>query len=586
MTRLFTYILGFILLSSGGFAQGSGVKFVGKASHESIGTDDRFTITYTLNARGQSFRPPENMEDHFMVLVGPNQSFQSTMTSRGFETSMQVSYTLRAKSEGTFELGPARVMVGGTPHASNSISIKVVKGSTQEKDPNDPEVLAAQLSWMKAILNRTEVFVGEPINVNYKLYSKTGVSGPRFESEPNFKGFITENIELGQIEQKREFIDNEQVLTAVIKSFLLFPQQPGNYDSQKIPVIIPTNVQVQRRDSWFGSMTQRVDNNTHVTIPAIKVKPLPVTGRPDDFSGGVGKFSLEISVDKTTLEADQSLSVKVTLSGEGNMRLVDVPALELPTVFETYDPRTTSRLNVVGGTLKGSKSAEYLLIPRYSGTYEIPALTFSYFNPKTKQYSEARTEPITIVVTGDKKRSDVVGGLSAGGKERVDMMSRDIMFIKTSTPSFQRERYPVIESAWFWILWVLGILLFPVAWLLRNIIFKQRLARNTRLRKAERKADRLLQEASQLQDVAHKGDKLHKAIEVYFAAYLKINTSDLSNEQLRLRSNEVFGEAFTKEWVQVYESLEALQYGGTSVDVSVERVKTMINKAKEWASNN
>lgn len=585
MTRLFIYLFGFVLLSSGGVAQGSGVKFVGKASHESIGTDDRFTITYTLNARGQSFRPPENMEDHFMVLVGPNQSFQSTMTSRGFETTMQVSYTLRAKSEGTFELGPARVIVGGTPHASNSISVVVVKGSTLEKDPNDPEVLAAQLSWMKAILNRTEVFVGEPINVNYKLYSKTGVSGPRFESEPNFKGFITEHIDLGQIEQKREFIDNEQVLTAVIKSFLLFPQQPGNYDSQKIPVTIPTNVQVQRRDSWFGSMTQRVDNNTHVTIPAIKVKPLPVSGRPEDFSGGVGKYDLDISVDKTTLDADQSLSVKITLSGEGNMRLVDVPALELPSVFETYDPRTSSRLNVAGGTLKGSKSAEYLLIPRYSGTYEIPALTFSYFNPKTKQYSEARTEPITIEVTGDKKRSEVVGP-SAGGKERVDMMSRDIMFIKTSTPNFQSERCPVIESAWYWVLWVLGILLFPIAWLLRNIIFKQRLARNTKLKKAERMAERLLQEASKQQDTASKGDKLHKAIEVYFAAHLRINTSDLSNEQLRTKSKDVFGEGFTEEWMRVYESLEALQYGGTSVDVSVDRVKTMINKAKEWASNN
>ncbi|MCH8546192.1 MAG: BatD family protein [Cryomorphaceae bacterium] len=586
MIRQFIFLLGFILLSTNGFAQGSGVKFVGKTSHESIGTDDRFTITYTLNARGQSFRPPENMEDHFMVLVGPNQSFQSTMTSRGFETTMQVSYTLRAKAEGNFELGPARVMVGGTPHSSNGLSIKVVKGSTQEKDPNDPEVLAAQLSWMKAILNRTEVYVGEPINVNYKLYSKTGVSGPRFESEPNFKGFITENIDLGQIEQNREFIDNEQVLTAVIKSFLLFPQQPGNYDAQKIPVTIPTNVQVQRRDSWFGSMTQRVDNKTHVTIPAIKVKPLPVSGRPDDFSGGVGKFALDISVDKTTLDADQSLTVKITLSGEGNMRLVDVPSLELPSVFETYDPRTSSRLRVADGTLKGSKSAEYLLIPRYSGTYEIPALTFSYFNPKTKQYNEVQTQPITIEVTGDKKRSDVAGGMSVGGKERVDMMSRDIMFIKTFTPNFQRESCPVIESAWYWVLWILGVLLFPLAWILRNIIFKKRLARNTRLRKAERLADRLLTEAAKLENASLRGDKLHKAIEVYFAAYLKISTSDLSNEQLRARSNQVFGEAFTREWMQVYEALEALQYGGTSVDVSVDRVKTMINKAKEWVSNN
>lgn len=563
-------------------AQSNTVKFVGKSSHEKIGKDERFTVTFTINARGQSFRPPENIEEHFMVLVGPNQSLQSTMTNQGFETTMKVSYTLRPKSAGTYTLAPARIMVGGSPQQSNSITIEVVEGKTQAEDPNDPEVLVKSLSWMKALLSRTEVFVGEPIGVNYKLYSKTGVSGPRFESEPNFKGFITENIDLERVEQRREFIDNEQVLTAVVRSFLLFPQQPGNYESLTIPVTIPTNVQIQRRDSWFGNVTQRVENQTQMFFPAIKVKPLPVSGRPDDFGGGVGRFALSVDANRTSLDADQSLTITVTLKGEGNLRLVDAPKLELPSVFEAYDPKTSSRFRVVDGTLKGSITAEYLLIPRYSGEYEIPALRFSYFDPQSKSYKVITTEPISIEVTGDKRRADVIGSGAAAGNERADLLSKDIMFIKTTPTRFYKDRLPIIQTSWYWVVWVLTLLLLPIVWFLRNLVFKHRNARNTHVRRAERKVSQLLKEAAQEQTPSAQGNLLHKAMEIYFSARLKINTSDLSKERLRIASDVAFGETYTNEWMGLYESLETIQYGGSSGSANVEQVDNIIKKAKEW----
>ncbi len=575
-----------ILLLSANFAvaQSSSVKFVGKASHETIGKDERFTITYTINSRGQSFRPPENLDEHFMVLVGPNQSLQSTMTNQGFQTTMKVSYTIRPKSLGSFTLSPARVMVGGVPHQSNSISIEVVEGKTQTEDPNDPEVLVKKLSWMKALLSRTEVYVGEPIGVNYKLYSKTGVSSPRFESEPNFKGFIAENIDIERVEQKREFIDNEQVLTAVVRSFLLFPQQPGNYEAQNIPVTIPTNVQVQRRDSWFGSVTQRVDNKTQIYIPPIKVKPLPVSGRPDDFSGGVGRFTLSIDANRTTLDPDQSLTVTVTLNGEGNLRLLDIPTLELPSVFEAYDPRTRSNLRVQNGTLKGSKVAEYLLIPRYSGTFEIPPLRFSYFDPKSKQYKELTTEPLRIEVTGDKRKVDVVSSDgSIGGSERADLLSKDIMFIKTSPPNFRRDTQPIIQKLWYWVLWFLALLLIPAGWVLRNMMFKRRSARNTRVRKAERKVMQLIKQASRETNANSRGTLLHRALETYFSARLNIKTADLTKQRLKQASMQTFGEEFTDEWMTLYESLESLQYSGLGAAASSEQVERTIKRAREWA---
>ncbi len=583
MHRFLTFFI-VLVAANIAVAQSSSVKFVGKASHETIGKDERFTITYTINSRGQSFRPPENMDEHFMVLVGPNQSLQSTMTNQGFQATMTVSYTLRPKTTGTFTMTPARVMVGGTPHQSNAISIEVVEGKTQAEDPNDPEVLVKKLSWMKALLSRTEVFVGEPISVNYKLYSKTGVSAPRYELEPNFKGFIAENIDIERVEQKREFIDNEQVLTAVVRSFLLFPQQPGNYDAQTIPVTIPTNVQVQRRDSWFGSVTQRVDNNTHIYFPSIKVKPLPVADRPDDFSGGVGRFTLSIEANRTSLDADQSLTVTITLKGEGNMRLIDIPKLDLPSVFEAYDPRINTRLRVSDGTLKGTKVAECLLIPRYSGTFEIPALRFSYFDPKSKRYKEETTEPITIEVTGDKRKADaVLNDGAAGGSERADLLSKDIMFIKTAPAKLKRDTQPIIQKTWYWMLWILSLLMIPAIWMVRNLLFKQRNARNTRMRKAERQVTQLIKQAIQASSDAQRGKLLHKAMETYFSARLNINTSDLSKDRLREASMQAFGGDFTEEWMAIYESLESLQYSGTGASTSIEHVENTIKQAREWA---
>ncbi|MCC5915690.1 MAG: protein BatD [Cryomorphaceae bacterium] len=575
----------FLFLVSPVIAQNE-IRFVGKASANKVGTEEKVTITYTLNDRGQSFRPPENLDENFIVLTGPNQSIQSTMTNHGFQTTLSVSYALRPKNPGKFTLGPARVMVKGAPQLSNPIEIEVVSGRTKQADPNDPEQLAKTLSWIKAILNKTTVYVGEPIRVNYKLYFKSGVENPRFEEEPSFKGFIVENIAIDQVRQEREFIDNEQVITAVIKSFLLFPQQPGTYDSQRIPVTIPTTVPTQRRDSWFfGNYSTRVDNNTTITLPRISVKPLPVDLRPDDFTGGVGRFTLDVDVNKTELEANQSLTVKLTLRGSGNIRLVDIPKFELPPVFESYEPKTTQSLRVADNTVTGSKTAEYLLIPRYSGTFEIPSISMSYFNPASRKYETIKTEPISIEVSGDARRTDVMGGggLQPVNKEQVGILSKDIMFIKTTDFSLMTDKSALVLRRSFWIWFTLIIALFPISWLIRNLFFKHRMARGTRLKKAEREVEKLLAQARNSKSDQEKISCMHRAMEGYFSARLKIDRSEFQREAIIARSVEVFDEAFTKEWLEVFDTLESLQYGGPSaMKKSISKVEETIKKAQQW----
>ncbi len=574
-----------ILYISLGIAQSESVRFVAKATPNKVGTEEKFTLTYTVNARAGNFKVPDNLQANFMVLMGPSYSTQQSIGFGQSETTTSISFVLRPKAEGTFVITPARIEAAGNTIASNPVEVQVVEGTTKQADPNDPEQIARQLSWIKASLSRTSVYVGEPIHARYKLYFKTNVGNPSIVDEPSFRGFLTENVEISQEERsQREFVDNEQVVSSVVKSFLLFPQQPGKYDAQKVNVSIPTSVPTQRRDFFFGNYSVTVDNRTSFSIPAINVKPLPASGRPENFSGGVGSFQFDVKVNRNAVEVDNAVSLQISLRGKGNIKLVDLPVPELPNVFEAYEPKTTQNYKVESSTVSGNKSVEYILIPRYAGTFEIPAMEFSYFDPRSGSYKRLTSDAIRIEVTGESSR-EAGGGLaqkgSGGRQEQIDILSSDIMFIKTRPTALKRSNETVISQTYYWVILVVLIFMYPLIWLLRNYLFARRLARGTKLRKVEKEALRLLSEAGSNPKTS--AGYLYKALEIYFLARLGMGRSEFSRDLFEKRSIEVFGDSFTQQWIGVLQKLEERQYSGGSGDAGmIQEVENIIKKAQQW----
>ncbi len=579
-----TILLVFISLSV--VAQQDAVRFVAKATPSQVGTEEKFTLTFTVNERAGNFQMPDNLNKHFMVLMGPSTSTQQSYSFGSFETSTTISYVLRPKAAGNFTITPAKIVVGGNIIASNPVEIKVVQGRTQQADPNDPEELAKRLSWVKAYLSRTSVYVGEPILLRYKLYRKVGTNDPYFDEAPSYRGFLVENAPIPEEDlQKREFVDNEQVVTSVFKSDLLIPQQPGTYDPRRINITIPTYVPTQRRDFFGGVYSAKVDNRTFVTIPQITVKPLPASGRPQNFSGGVGNFQFEVKVNRNSVEVDKAISLTLVLKGTGNIRLAELPVPDFPNVFETYDPKTSQSFKVEGTTVRGTKSAEYVLIPRYAGEFQIPAITFHYFDPKTTTYKSIRSEPIKIEVSGDPGREVVAGGRGVNPpvsrQEQIDILSSDIMFINTNTHSLSKQRTPLILQTWYWVVFFGLVLLFPLVWILRNMLFARRLARGSRLRKAEEEAYKLIKNARNNSNTAN--NDLYRALEIYFLARLGMPRSEFSRDLARSKSFEQFDEAFTERWLNLLASLEEQQYsGGFGVENKVDEVEEIIKKAQQW----
>lgn len=585
--RLLSFTAYLVLVSLSIIAQQEGVRFVAKASPSTVGTEEKFTLTYTVNERAGNFQIPDNLTKYFMVLMGPSTSTQQTFSFGNYETTTTISYVLRSKAAGNFTITPAKIVVGGNIISSNPVEIQVVEGKTKQADPNDPEEIAKSLAWMRAFLSRTSVYVGEPINLRYKLYYKANVGNPIIEDEPNFRGFLVENVAIPDANrQKREFVDNEQVMTSEVKSVLLIPQQPGSHDSKRIDVIIPTNVPTQRRDFFGGVYTVRVDNRTFFRIPEITVKPLPAAGRPENFSGGVGHFQFEAKVNRNDIEVDKAISLTLTLKGSGNIRLAELPEPEIPNVFEVYDPRVNQNYQIEATTVRGTKSAEYVLIPRYAGEFVIPSMNFSYFDPKNSTYKNIRTEPITIKVSGDPQR-EVAGGANdartppVSRQEQIDILSSDIMYINTNVDALKKVQTPILFKTGYWIMFFVLIALFPLTWFLRNLLFARRLARGSRLRKAEEEAFKLIKNARDNSQTAN--SDLYRALEVYFLARLGLPRSEFSRDMAEKQSRIQFDESFTKEWMGLLSSLEEQQYSGfAQTESKVDQVEKIIKTAQQW----
>jgi len=539
-----------VLLSGVTVAQ----RFKASADKTVIGEGENFQVYFELDA--QDINAAENFTaptfKGFNILGGPNQSTSMQFINGRVSATLTFSFILEAVKPGKFTIGKAFITYKGKRYSTKPINITVVKSNRTGKrnvrmparrnSPNGiSDVDIARNVFIRAIPNKRDVFRGEQITITYRLYTRLNISSPSITKLPSYAGFWAEDLQMpNTISFRNEIYRGVRYRVADLKKVALFPTKSGKLKITPFELNIPVLIRRRSRslfDDFFNdpffSQTQTYNFKTKSNSVIINVKPLPKIGVPENFGGAVGRFNLISSINKRTVKTNEAITIKLKISGAGNINLIQIPKIKLPAGFEQYEPKVTFRLNKQD-IISGSKTIEYLIIPRIPGKKIIPPITFSYFNPARHRYITLKTKPFIVKVEGEINNNlNNTAGLS---KADVKLLNKDIRFIKTSNFRLVRISDESIIPIWFYWSLVLPLILLGLV-----VVTKKRhdkIMGNTQLvksQKAERFARKRLKKARKALD--EKKDELfyeeiYKALSGYLSDKLNIPVSDFTTERV------------------------------------------------------
>lgn len=455
-------------------AQVAAAQEISVQAPQSVYQGDNFTVRFVVNTQVKDFRGPTFKG--FSTLAGPN---TSTSTSISFvngqmsnSTSMTFTYTLRADLEGTYTVGAASCSADGKKLTSKPFTIKVEKLSAaqqkqrqqqqqQQRQAFDPwsqqPAQAADIDektlFARASINKSNPYQGEQVIITYKIYTQVPISQFTIDKLPGNKGFWAEDLSEGRkVKQYEETIDGRRYQVAEIRRGALFAQESGKLTVEPLDLNVLAMVQSQRRrtgsiwdlfDDPFFNARQAVERPLSTNRLSVNVRPLPNV--PADFSGAVGRFDVKGGLNLDRVKANEAVSYRITVSGSGNLMLIDAPKPEFPSAFEVYDPQINDNIKKGENGISGSRTYEWVLIPRTKGKYTIPAYNFTYFDPQSGQYVTRRVEAQTI----DVEKGDAHSTAVAVGKDDVRLLNSDINYIHP-TGRLHKVRHEEHAGWGFW----------------------------------------------------------------------------------------------------------------------------------------
>ena len=574
-----------------------------------------FQLTYTVNQRSRDMRAPEFTD--FDVLAGP---YTSTSSSTSFVNGHRTSsfsqaytYTLMAQRAGTYTIPPATVKVDGENIQSNGVRIQVLPEdeqpaqqsnqsaavSNQSSQSSQTSQTASENIFVRTIASKTRVHEQEALMVSYKLYfANVDVAQLTNNTKlPEFTGFLKQEIELGEIQAELEHYDGRNYQTAVLYRTILYPQHSGDIQIEPAKFEAVLRVQTQQRarsifDDFFGSYTNVTKMLTAPGV-TIHVSALP-SGKPASFSGGVGKFNLTPSISQTELQTNEAVTIKLDITGAGNMKLLKTPAIDWPEGFEPYDPKVTNNFATSTAGVSGTKSIEYLAIPRSPGDYTIPAVHFSYFDIEDKAYKTLSTPEYTIHVKRGAGEQSAASGQQSGvvsytQKEDIKQLGTDIRYIDTKNLSIQNSKFKIQNYEWIWLWYVIPLLTAIVLLVvLRKQIKEAADVNRMRYKRANKVAQkRLKAAAAALKD--NQKDAFYAAIEqaawTYLSDRLSIPMAELNKDNIaQLLRQKGVGDGLIHEVTDVLSTAEFARYAPSTdhaMDDLYKATTNMINNLED-----
>lgn len=514
-----------------------------------VQSGQQFSISWTVNTSGGDFTAPSFVG--FYKLMGPQTSYSSsTQIINGkmtHETTYSYVYYLQAVQEGKFVIAPAAYSTRNKTFYSDSAHIEVIGNNTArqnvqqgaeeaQEDNSNVQASGSGDLFLNLSLNRKEIYIGEPIVATVKIFTRVDLSGINEIKYPTFTNFLKADLETPPLTSLRQENINGTIYgTGVIQQFLLYPQVTGEITIDPVQITVLVQQKSGRSDPFFGDFF-----STYNTVPkaviskpvAINVKPLP-GDKPEDFSGIVGKLDMKAGINKDSVNVNDAVNFRITISGNGNLKLAEAPVLKLSPDIEVYDPKISDNLKNSSNGTSGQKIFEYLLIPRHYGDFSIPPVSYSFFNTSTGKYERLTTGEFRFHARkgAEQQASEITvyGGVS---KEDVKYMGKDIRFIKTDSGKLSRTGNLLVSKRSFFTIFPIALLIFFIILFIR----REHVKRNSDLsavrnRKAGKIAGKRLREASLCIKRGEK-DRFHeeslKALWGYLSDKLNIPVSDLT----------------------------------------------------------
>ena len=593
--KIYSFLF-FVAFITGSIASvGAQVTFRASAP-ASVEKGQQFRLSYILNKEGRDLRLPDIKG--FEVLFGPTTSTSfSQQTINGkttSESSVTYTYILMANSEGTFTIDPASISVDGSNYRSNSLQIKVLpageapapgqsggssgqSGSNDQTAPQGSGTVSARDAFIRAIVSKNNVYEQEGFTVTFRLYTTYNVVDFGKIEFPEFEGFMVEEVDMPSNQQlQMERYNGKNYYTADLRKTLLFPQRSGQISipsgSLEMVFSVPSGRKVS---TFFGSQEVMVDvKKAMVTNPvAISVKALPA-GKPENFSNAVGTFTMKPSISTQQTRANEPITIKLEISGTGNLKLIGNPEVEFPTNFETYDPTINNNFNVTTNGLTGIRSIEYLTIPRYEGNYTIPPIEFSYFDLNTNTYKTLSSPEYQLqVAKGDPSKANA----SSYVNQQDVKVEQDIRFLKTREPAYLSKTNFFVGSPGYWLWYIIPLLLLIVLYVLNRKKAKENAnIALMRTKKANKMAIRRLKLAEKYLKEHNKEkfyDEVLRALWGYFSDKLSIPVANLSKNNIETELSKYgIDDALIGRFMNILNTCEFARYAPAESDAAMENV--------------
>lgn len=546
---------------------------------------EQFRLSYVLNQEGKDLRLPDLTD--FDILFGPSTSTSfSQRTINGkttSERSVTYTYILVPKTTGTFTISPASITVGGSNYQSNSLKIEVLppdKTNPQESSGSSSARAATVTesdAFIRAIVSKNNPYEQEGFTVTFRLYTTLNIVNFGRIQFPEFEGFMVEEIDVPANQQlKMERYNDRNYYTADIRKTLLFPQKSGQITIPSGRLEMMFSVPSGRKvTTFFGSQELTVDVKKElVTNPiTVNVKPLPAN-RPASYANAVGSFSLKPNISSNELKANEAFTIRIEISGTGNMKLISNPNIEFPNNFEVYDPTVTNALNASGNGLTGIRTIEYMAIPRYEGSYTIPPIEFSYFDISSNSYKILTTPEYNLQVAKGEP-----GGTSANNffNQQDVKVEQDIRFLKTGEPDYKSISDFFVGSFIYWLWYIIPLLILVIFYIVdrknarenANIALKRNRKANTMAIKRLKLALKYLKE----QNKERFYDEVLRAIWGYFSDKLSIPVANLSkyNIETELSKNGISDELIER-FMNILGTCEFARYAPAESDAEMDSV--------------
>lgn len=527
----------FLLISTVGVAQ---VKFEAKASKQMLGVNERLRVDFEMNQDGDNFKAPSF--NGFTVVGGPNQAVSNSWINGKRTYSKTYSFFLEPTGRGKFTIGQAEITVDGNIYKTSPIQVEVTAAVDKPTDGDNIEFIASENLHLVAEISNSNPFLNEAITVVYKLYvsPRISVSDWREVDNPTFRDFWSQNIDIRQLKIENGEYQGEPYRYVVLRKTILYPQKTGELDLEPLTLSVSVDVPSERRDIFGGRLYTTISKTVAAGKRTIDVKPLPDEGKPLDFTGAVGKFDLKVIPGNTSLAATESVDIKVEVSGNGNLKLFELPQLEVPATLEQYEPQRSENVRTDLNGTQGSVLDTYTIVPTRPGDYIIPPISFSYFDIGSKTYKTIKSKEIPLEVDKAPAGSTAYTGPGSLAKLPVEVTGDQFRFIKLRTNLRPLNAGSFFGSFTFWTLMAL-----PFAVLAGALFFvKKRAAmvndvRGNRVKKANKLTKKYLSEAkNNLGDHEKFYIALERALHNYLRAKLHIQTFDMSKEKIKALLDE------------------------------------------------